>query len=261
MIKKLQNQTFIDFIITNYQNLSNISDFFEDNNINNVNDYESQTKFENNNIESNVTVVTTYNLNNISPSNEAIINTFIPQNQNQLRSYYKYNNQNLLDFVMTNYNDLQSITDFIELNNFSNINDYDNKDMFKTPEKFNEVISTGAVNNVSPSNEAIVKKLNENNDSSKYRPYRKQRKQNLLDFIMTNYSDLNRITDFIEINKLNSVARYNSKSIESIFDVSNGQNTYFKENQIYVATEDHIIFPPAGSYNGDFNDDYFNDPF
>jgi len=81
--------------------------------------------------------------------------------------------------------------------------------------------------------------------------------QNIFDYLITYYGNLNNIYSFVKENNIESILDFGKASISTRFDTSTTSNpslTVFDKYNITVATG---VNPPIGDFNNDYNNDHF----
>lgn len=155
----------------------------------------------------------------------------------------KIYNQTLFDFIILNYGNLEHIKYFLSDNSIDDILVFDNAN---TGDKFDVIIrdlNLEESQTVIPTSENIYKS--------------KIYKQNIFDFILTHYGNLEFISQFIVDNNINDILKF-GKSITCsqwlVTPQSNRVTETYKNSNYEVSTG---VNPPTGDFNNDFNNDFF----
>ena len=108
-VTKLVNESLFDFIMRNYNSLNYIDLFLEENNLDDLTYFDSQSA-------GTVFKVTPKEVTNYDP--------FAGTESNTIVVYKKEFNQNIFDFILTNYGNMSYLNTFLKENNIDNINDF-----------------------------------------------------------------------------------------------------------------------------------------
>lgn len=81
--------------------------------------------------------------------------------------------------------------------------------------------------------------------------------QNVFDFVLTHYGNMNFIKQFLDNNELDDILYFGLQDIGTKFNITPQSNRVIKTyNGYQVATGGN---PPEGDFNEDYNEDFFID--
>lgn len=157
----------------------------------------------------------------------------------------KIYNEDLFDFVIRSYGSLDFLTFFLDENDIDDILYFNNQ-------------PAGTLFIITPQ-PSIVKSF-VITEVEKEKIHKKVYNQNVFDFVITHYGNLEYLSQFINDNKIDDILSFGLNDVGTQFNVitqSNNRvtNSYIKYNY-NIATGSN---PPTPDFNSDFSNDFFAD--